>query len=278
MATATCARCGADIHPGDAFCRTCGATAGAGAGPSGPQPWPLAGGRPAHGIVEDAVWPDGSPALDAYEALDGRSRWARLLVGGAAALALIAAPLNLHRADAIDTFLATGDFRDLERSDDWFAILALPSAAVGIAAIVLFLVWFARAYRNLPALGIRRLRFTPGWAVGAWFVPFLNLWRPKSIANDIWKGSDPDLPWPTADWRNARVAPLVHWWWGIYLASFLRFTVTINEAGLDDRDADLARTEALSSILTAVAGVLAVRFIGRVTERQRERAARAGAA
>jgi hypothetical protein len=281
VAGTTCARCGTEMRPDDAFCRSCGASAGAApvaSGGGGPQPWPMAGAVPAP-VIEEAVWPDGSPALDPFQPLEGRSAAARILVGGAALMALIAAPLNLHRANAIDTLLTTGDPTDINQSDDWFSLLALPSFVIGVAAIVVFLVWFSRAYKNLPPLGNRRLRFTPGWAVGSWFVPFLNLVRPKAIANDIWKGSDPELPpGPTEEWRDRPVAPLVHWWWGIYLASLFRFTVTFNDVGLDEQDALYARLEAVYNLLTVVAGVLAIGVIGRVTERQRERATRAGAA
>jgi hypothetical protein len=61
---------------------------------------------------------------------------------------------------------------------------------------------FRRAYRNLPALGAESPRFSSGWAVGAWFVPFLNLVRPKQIMDDIWRASDPALPaHPGAAWK-----------------------------------------------------------------------------
>ncbi|MGH2684528.1 MAG: DUF4328 domain-containing protein [Actinomycetota bacterium] len=264
----TCVRCGGEVHEGDAFCRNCGATAGV-ATDQGPA-----------AIVEDPVWPDGSPALEPYEPLDGRARWARLLLGGAVVLAVVTIPLQLDRADAFETYLATGDPSDLETSDDLFAALALPSAAIGLATIVMFLRWFSRAYRNLPAIGIRRLRFTPGWAIGSWFVPFLNLWRPKSITNDLWRTGDPELPsGVTTEWRGRPVGAVVHWWWGIYVASFVRFTLALNDADVvEQADADGARQEAFYSLLTAIAGVLAIVVVARITERQRERAERAGAA
>jgi len=72
------------------------------------------------------------------------------------------------------------------------AVIGLAQTGLQIALYVAFIMWFYRAYSNLPRLGVTGgLRFGPGWAIGAWFVPFLNLVRPKAIANDIWKGSDP---------------------------------------------------------------------------------------
>ena len=270
---ATCARCGGELQEGDAFCRTCGATVGEGAGRTPVGAWSGAA------VGEEAVWPDGSPALDPFDPLEGRARWAKLLLGLSGLLALVSVFLFLERASAFETFIDTGDFRDWERSDDRFALVGLPQTAVGIATIVLFLVWFHRAYKNLPALGARRLRWTAGWSIGAWFVPFLNLVRPKAIANDIWKASDPELPGETALWRERPVSPLVHWWWAVYLLSIISITFTFDDTGLPDSgDVTVARIAAVRSALGVVAAFLAIRMISRVTERQRERAERAGAA
>jgi len=50
-----------------------------------------------------------------------------------------------------------------------------------IGAAVTFLVWFHRVDKNLSALGGRDLKYTPGWAMGGFFVPFLNLVRPSQV-------------------------------------------------------------------------------------------------
>src|SRR5262245_19507284 len=57
------------------------------------------------------------------------------------------------------------------------AIGVLQSLAFVVAAI-LFLVWLHGAYRVLVAAGRPSAQFTPGWAVGYWFIPFLNFVRP----------------------------------------------------------------------------------------------------
>ncbi len=99
---------------------------------------------------------------------------------------------------------------------------------VGLMTVAFgFLIaWTSRLYRNLSALGVGRLRYTEGWAIGAWFIPFFNLVRPKQILNDIWRGSGP------ADgehWRDRAVTPLLHWWWGLWiLAAVLWRSATTN--------------------------------------------------
>ena len=56
---------------------------------------------------------------------------------------------------------------------------------VHILVIVYFIMWFRRAYFNLHSLGFY-LRYTEGWAAGAWFVPFMNLHAPFKIMKEIW--------------------------------------------------------------------------------------------
>jgi Domain of unknown function (DUF4328) len=65
------------------------------------------------------------------------------------------------------------------------------AALVGAGCVVSFLVWFRRSYRNLPALEAEGLEYSPGAAVGWWFVPIGNVWKPFRVAVEIWKASDP---------------------------------------------------------------------------------------
>jgi Domain of unknown function (DUF4328) len=64
------------------------------------------------------------------------------------------------------------------------------------------------------------MRYAPGWAIGAWFVPVLNFWRPKQIANDIWRGSDPGYPGQQPLWREP-VSPLLLFWWSAWILLFI---------------------------------------------------------
>jgi hypothetical protein len=61
-------------------------------------------------------------------------------------------------------------------------------------------------------------RFSPGAAVWAYLIPFVNFVRGHQAMADIWRESQP----AAIDERGAclpRNATLVHWWWGILLAS-----------------------------------------------------------
>lgn len=144
------------------------------------------------------------------------------------------------------------------------------------AIIPVFIVWFHRLYTNLPALGATGLRFSRGWAIGAWFVPILNLWRPKQIADDIWRASDPDRTVAGDQWRGRPVAGLVHMWWGLYLLSNL-VSQAVVRFSLEAEGAAELRTGALAQMgaagFEAVSAAVTVWFVVRLTARQELRAA-----
>lgn len=64
-----------------------------------------------------------------------------------------------------------------------YRILTALSGLVTIGAVVLLLVWQFRAARAARALGYPA-RHRPGWGVGSWFVPVVNLWFPYQAIRD----------------------------------------------------------------------------------------------
>ena len=79
-----------------------------------------------------------------------------------------------------------------------------------LVAGVLFLVWLARARRNLLEFRGEERKFTPGWTIGAWLIPIANLVLPGLVTADIAEGSSTD----PATVRRLRT--LVWFWWGCY--------------------------------------------------------------
>ena len=80
---------------------------------------------------------------------------------------------------------------------------------------VLWCIWQHRAHSNLRAFGRNGLRYTPGWAVGWWFIPIANLWKPFQTVRELWKASH------GGGWRTIATWSLLGWWWGTWLAGSL---------------------------------------------------------
>lgn len=147
---------------------------------------------------------------------------------------------------------------------------------LGLLAVtgVAFIAWFRSAYTNVERLGVTGMRWSAGWAVGAWFVPILALVRPKAILNDIWRGSDPRLP--AGGSVGAEKPPVLYaFWWGAWILSSL----VVGGAGESFRNAQTlsalsSATGAMmfSDVLSVIAASLAIAVIYSLDSRQRRRA------
>ncbi len=107
---------------------------------------------------------------------------------------------------------------EAEANDIRQAIIGALQLLTLVFTVIFFLMWIHRAHRNLPALGARDLKFTPGWAAGWFFVPFMNLFRPVQVVTEIWKASSPETN--TLDgtaWKSAPASPLVRLWWAAWI-------------------------------------------------------------
>jgi Domain of unknown function (DUF4328)/Septum formation len=163
----------------------------------------------------------------------------------------------------------------LVASDERLVVGGAAVLATYWVSVVLWLLWFHRAYRNVESFGSVSMRFGTGWAVGAWFVPILNWFRPKQIANDIWRGTEPEPP-EGEPWTEPRVAPLVHWWWAAWLAGSLLGNLSFrlwSDARTLDAERAAVAVDIVAGISYVVAGLLALRFVRAVTERMAARAA-----
>ena len=106
---------------------------------------------------------------------------------------------------------------DLEAAADRQSVLAWAQVAGLVIVAIVLIAWTNRLYLNLPALGVEP-RFALGWAIGGWFVPIMNFWRPKQVIDDIWRGTAPDH---STRGSKTAVSPLLHVWWAVWLFGLL---------------------------------------------------------
>ena len=65
------------------------------------------------------------------------------------------------------------------------------SSIIGFIVMIIALYWFYRASKNIHSFGAKEIS-SPIMTVIWWFVPILQLWKPYKIAQQIWKGSNPE--------------------------------------------------------------------------------------
>ena len=106
------------------------------------------------------------------------------------------------------TYSPTGGGLD-DAQRDLIAFIAL---SVQLLTAVCFGVWIVRTNRNVRALGAEDLPFTPGSAVGSFFIPILNLFHPYQAMRDLLKASR-----SPANWNVQPSSPLLPLWWALWL-------------------------------------------------------------
>ncbi|MBO0356616.1 DUF4328 domain-containing protein [Hymenobacter sp. BT186] len=94
-------------------------------------------------------------------------------------------------------------------------LVSLVQLALIVAGFVVLIRWLRRAYVNLQLAG-QSTDYSDGWAAGAWFVPFLNLFRPYSIVREVWRGTQLQA------FNRVQPHKLLRVWWVVHiLDSFL---------------------------------------------------------
>lgn len=83
-----------------------------------------------------------------------------------------------------------------------------------VATIVVVLRWLYLANANARALGADDLLGSPGWAVGWFLIPILNLVMPFMTVRDMWKASA-----NPKDWQAGSAPAAIGLWWACWLAA-----------------------------------------------------------
>ena len=225
--------------------------------------------------------PSGWTTRTPYRPLGGPARVVKVLVAVFTAVTLAAVVSDWLELSLLTRLLHDPDSvldAEASASDSRQALLALLQAGAYLLTGLGFVVWFHRAYTNLPALGMEPLPFAAGWAVGAWVVPILGLFRPKQIMDSIWRGSDPNRPPHDGFWRKGPVPALLHLWWAAYLLPWAVDRVVAALVRNGSPTVERLRTASIgtlaSDVLLLAAGVLCFELVRRATRRQQARAAR----
>ncbi len=187
----------------------------------------------------------------AFLANDGRARVA------VATLGLVALANVAHAVLFAWLLTAWGEIQDPVPFERFENVLGSVLLGASLSCGIGFLFWFRRAYGNSLAVGLPG-RFGPGWAVGAWFVPFLNLVRPFQIMGEMWRHAGRERVGPYA------VVGL--WWTGFLVGNFADNIGTGMLTGSSD-DAALQGVKVLlaSDVVSCVAALLAILIVRRLT-------------
>lgn len=165
-------------------------------------------------------------------------------------------------------------YEEAERNDLRQQLIGVIYIIVYIVSVVFFLRWFRRAYFNLGLAGVGKL-FTDGWAVGAWFVPFMNLGRPFRIMSEIWMENTLLLERvsPLRCHELTRGKMIVGIWWTVHIINAVIGQVEVRlSQGADTIEKIYKWTTAsiISDCLILLTGLLLLFIIRRVSAMEKE--------
>lgn len=154
---------------------------------------------------------------------------------------------------------ATADSNDMRQ----MFVYVLYLGGLTISAIT-FLSWFRRAYYNL---GLRMNKTkTDGWAVGAWFIPILNLFWPYQIMVELYTKTTEFINkkrYTSHDYK-AKSTFFVGWWWAFWvlnnIMSQIVSRISLSSESIEDLSLD-SQLSMANSVLGILAGLFAIKVV-----------------
>jgi hypothetical protein len=192
-----------------------------------------------------------------------------LLSIGTTVFGLAAEPVILAQAEGADEPITLNDLLLL--------LVGLGALVVYISLVVAFLLWLHRVSKNVPALGNARskVEYTPGWAVGWFFIPFANLVMPYKAVREVWDKSDPAIKYEDdIMFTPPGSATLVLGWWIAWVASNVLSNISWRLMGDSTPGTAnfVAGVDIIADASGIIAAVLAILVVRDIDRRQSERA------
>jgi hypothetical protein len=218
----------------------------------------------------------------ALKRVQGLTTWIVVLAAIVGAVGVASTLLTLLARDEARDFLAG------RITDDDFVEAYSPALLLGfvqvpamIALIVLTMIWMHRLASNHRALH-RDGTWSPGWAIGGWFLPPLVLYIiPYLMFRELWKASDPSVPAGDDRWKTNPVGVVVTLWWLAYGVAPIPIAIAQGRDGIagnlngdmetlaETVDERLAWSFA-SSLVVALAAVLYIVMARQLSRRHRQ--------
>jgi serine/threonine protein kinase/TPR repeat protein len=157
-----------------------------------------------------------------------------------------------------------------ETSDLRQGIMGIMQVGLNVVCIVYFLRWFRRSYENAhKVVGSNHMKFRESEALWAWFIPFVNLYRPYHIAKETWNSMKSSLGIGRND-ENTGIILL--WWWGYVISSIVDRAILRRSLGREESQ-DLLLDSGLNFLsdgLTLVSIIFTIMMVKTMSEMEHQ--------
>jgi hypothetical protein len=136
-----------------------------------------------------------------------------------------------------------------------------------VTCAIIFLGWISRSFRAMKAARPGLIGTSPGYAVGGFFIPLVNLTHGYNMVKELWQATNPstkesDIYVPT------QLPALMNWWWGLFLGAGIMGLLAKSRAPQTIDDVKDAMTMAMVfSAAGIVVAILAINVVLATTNR-----------
>lgn len=251
--------------------------------PTGPPSGPPAYGQPAYGQPGYGQPAYGQPPYGAVQRRSVSSGLSGTIQGffwAVCAFSILAAIGGLVSMVAFNTYWDTPiNSRAEDRAyDDWIAIddgystLAGFAVLCGIVLFILVIIWSNGAHKTTQQLWFGDRKWSSGWTVGAWFIPFANAILPKLVLNEIERiALEPRAAGQVgATWRSRSLVAVGNlWWFGLVAGLVVTQIGTSVGTEFESSASDIRASYVIGALgltligISAIFGALYIRRLGR---------------
>ncbi len=196
---------------------------------------------------------------------DDRARAAIMMIWAVIALELVGVVSNYMQYDLLQNFSNGVEYstEQLENNDLRVKLVTIIYGIFFAMSGITFIMWFRRAYYNLHQC-YKPVRFSEGWAAGAWFVPILNLFRPFQIMKELFDLNNYLLA--KNGIKNIKTFPAfyVSTWWAFWLINNAMIQILSKVSPEGDEVQSLSNESLFyigQSIISILAGLLIIKII-----------------
>jgi len=153
-----------------------------------------------------------------------------------------------------------------QSNDNRQRVVAIVQVVLWLVGGVTTLAWIRLANKNARALGATDMEFTPNWAIGWYFIPVANLWKPYQAMAEIWRASG-----GSKNWKSEPAPGILAIWWFVWLASNildrLAFRLTM-KAELIPELQDASLVMIASDVLSVFLSLILLEVVKDISRRQ----------
>ena len=233
---------------------------GFGPGPATPPVAPA--GHASLGVPQPAFAPKfrvrKTPEMLGYRSVDTLG----IIVGALFAVwvpfSLYVAKLSVDYQNLVNEYGLKIPFEVERPIDTRLTMLHRLDVALLVATVPLFLMWFARAYGNLPTISPGPTKSKTSTATLMWILPIVSLLRPFGLLKEIWARTD------RVTHAQQKPPVLIVVYWMTFLVSYVLNVAAVTIAVRENATIDDAKLSANLNVLSAASAVVCAALIGAI--------------